>query len=84
MAKKTQQTKPIEQYDHKNKDRLNNPPVGLVDAHTDNGGYKKQSYQYDPHIDPQLQWAGKAEHTNFDVPNGEFARTRAHRPSPDY
>jgi adenine-specific DNA-methyltransferase len=60
--------KPIEQYDHKDKDRLNNPPVGLVDAHTDNGGYKKQTYQYDPHIDPQLQWAGKAEHTSFDVP----------------
>lgn len=68
MDRKTQQTKPIEQYDHKDKERLNNPPVGLVDAHTDNGGYKKQTYQYDPHIDPQLQWAGKAEHTSFDVP----------------
>jgi len=68
MARKTQQTKPIEQYDHKDKERLNNPPVGLVDAHTDNGGYKKQTYQYDPHIDPQLQWAGKAEHTSFEVP----------------
>jgi len=60
--------KPIEQYEHKDKDRLNNPPVGLVDAHTDNGGYKKKTYQYDTHIDPQLQWAGKAEHTSFDVP----------------
>lgn len=68
MATKTQQSKSIEQYEHKDKERLNNPPVGLVDAHTDNGGYKKQSYQYDPHIDPQLQWAGKAEHTSFDVP----------------
>jgi len=36
--------KPIEQYEHKDKKRLNNPPVGLVDAHTDNGGYKKQIY----------------------------------------
>lgn len=60
--------KPIEQYEHKDKERINNPPVGLVDAHTDNGGYKKQTYQYDPHLDPQLQWAGKAEHTSFDVP----------------
>lgn len=60
--------KPIEQYEHKDKERLNNPPVGLVDAHTDNGGYKKKTYQYDPHLDPQLQWAGKAEHTSFDVP----------------
>jgi adenine-specific DNA-methyltransferase len=68
-AKKTATTKkPIEQYEHKDKERLNNPPVGLVDAHTDNGGLKKQKYQYDPHLDPQLQWAGKAEHTSFEVP----------------
>jgi adenine-specific DNA-methyltransferase len=60
--------KPIEQYEHKDKERLNNPPVGLVDAHTDNGGYKKKTYEYDPHLDPQLQWAGKAEHTSFEVP----------------
>jgi adenine-specific DNA-methyltransferase len=60
--------KPIEQYEHKDKERLNNPPVGLVDAHTDNGGYKKKTYEYDPHIAPQLQWAGKTEHTSFDVP----------------
>src|SRR5690606_9056546 len=38
------------------------------DVHTDNGGFKKKTYQYDPHLDPQLQWAGKAEHTSFDVP----------------
>ncbi len=71
MAKKINKTttqKPIEQYEHKDKQRVNNPPVGLVDAHTDNGGYKKKTYQYDSHIDPQLQWAGKAEHTSFDVP----------------
>src|SRR3970040_1943648 len=60
--------KPIEQYEHKDKQRLNNPPVGLLDAHTDNGGQKRKTYQYDPHLDPQLQWAGKAEHTSFEVP----------------
>ena len=58
----------FEQYEHKDKQRLNNPPVGLVDAHTDNGGQKRKTYQYDPHLDPQLQWAGKAEHTSFEVP----------------
>lgn len=71
MAKKINKAtsqKPIEQYEHKDKQRVNNPPVGLVDAHTDNGGYKKKTYKYDPHLDPQLQWAGKAEHTSFDVP----------------
>jgi len=51
--------KPIEQYEHKDKQRLNNPPVGLVDAHTDNGGAKKKQYAYDPHLDPQLQWAAR-------------------------
>ncbi|NUO08577.1 MAG: site-specific DNA-methyltransferase, partial [Candidatus Brocadia sp.] len=61
-------SKPIEQYEHKDKQRLNNPPVGLVDARTDNGGQKKKKYQYDPHLDPQLQWAGKTEHTSFEVP----------------
>ncbi|MDW8419980.1 MAG: hypothetical protein RML37_11265, partial [Chitinophagales bacterium] len=64
----TSTPKPIEQYEHKDKHRLNNPPVGLVDAHTDNGGLKKKKYQYDPHLDPQLVWAGKAEHTSFEVP----------------
>ena len=59
MAKKNSQ-KNIEQYEHRDKQRLNNPPVGLVDAHTDNGGLKKQKYEYDPHLDPTLQWAGKA------------------------
>jgi len=71
MARKksiSTEQKLFEQYEHKDKKRLNNPPVGLVDAHTDNGGQKKKTYQYDPHLDPQLQWAGKAEHTNFEVP----------------
>ncbi len=73
MARKKSETtaksqKPIEQYEHKDKQRLNNPPVGLVDAHTDNGGLKKTTYSYDPHIDPQLHWAGKAERTRFEVP----------------
>ncbi|MFV9677292.1 MAG: hypothetical protein ACNYVW_06540, partial [Methanosarcinales archaeon] len=99
--------KHIEQYDHKGKERTNNPPVGLVTPETDRGIGKK-SYAYDPHIDPALQfdsqrnqietiidagiaaetleetkaallelkqhqapylnWAGKAEHTSFEVP----------------
>ena len=28
----------------------------------------KKTYAYDPHLDPQLQWAGKEEHTSFEVP----------------
>jgi len=69
MAKyKEQRKKPIEQYDHKDKKRLNNPPVGLVTPQTDPESGKKTKYQYDEHLDPQLVWAGKAEHTSFEVP----------------
>jgi len=67
-GKKKAGKKPIEQYDHKGKKRVNNPPVGLVTPDTDKETGKKQ-YAYDPHIDPCLQWAGKAEYTSFDVPN---------------
>lgn len=59
--------KKIEQYTHNGKDRVNNPPVGLVTLETDKDG-GKQKYSYDPHLDPQLQWTGKAEHTGFEVP----------------
>jgi adenine-specific DNA-methyltransferase len=59
--------KPIEQYDHKGKKRANNPPVGLVTPQTDKEIGKK-TYSYDPHLDPQLVWAGKAERTSFEVP----------------
>ena len=65
--KKKTGKKPIEQYDHKGKKRVNNPPVGLVTPDTDKETGKK-TYAYDPHIDPSLQWAGKAEHTSFEVP----------------
>lgn len=107
MAKKKSEKKPIEQYEHKGKERINNPPVGLVTPETDKETGKKR-YSYDPHIDPALQfdsqrsqiekiihdglnaetleeakaalhelkkrqtpylnWAGKAEHTSFEIP----------------
>ncbi|MEY3867374.1 MAG: hypothetical protein RLZZ338_1265 [Cyanobacteriota bacterium] len=59
--------KPIAQYQHENEQRANNPPVGLVTPETD-PEEGSQKYAYDPHLDPQLVWAGKAEHTNFEVP----------------
>lgn len=61
------ENKPIEQYTHKDKDRANIPPVGLVTPETD-ADAGKQTYQYDPHLDPQLQWAGKTERASFEVP----------------
>lgn len=66
--KKTSTKRPIESYEHKDKQRVNNPPVGLVTPETDPDAGARKSYAYDPHLDPQLQWAGKAEHTSFDVP----------------
>ena len=62
-----QTQRPIEAYDHLGQKRLNNPPVGLVSPETDRDVGRK-TYEYDPHLDPQLQWAGKAEHTSFEVP----------------
>ncbi|MBU4603910.1 MAG: site-specific DNA-methyltransferase, partial [Proteobacteria bacterium] len=57
----------IETYEHQGKKRVNNPPVGLVTPETD-PDESKATYSYDPHLDPQLVWAGKAEHTSFEVP----------------
>jgi len=47
--------RPIEQYHHKGKQRVNNPPVGLVTPERDQDRGKK-TYAYDPHIDPALQF----------------------------
>ena len=75
--------RPIEPYEHKGKKRINNPPVGLVTPETDPPlpTHKVYDYvqpvptvkpskdlDYDPHLDPQLVWAGKKEHTSFEVP----------------
>jgi len=65
MPKKAEKDE-VKQYVHDEQKRLNNPPVGLVTAETDrlNG---KITYEFDPHLDPQLQWAGKKEGTSFEV-----------------
>lgn len=63
---RTRRREEVEQYVHGESKRLNNPPVGLVTAQTDvmNG---KSKYELDPHLDPQLQWAGKKEGGTFEV-----------------
>jgi adenine-specific DNA-methyltransferase len=67
MAKKLTK-KQIEQYEHDKEERANIPHVGLVTPASDPDTGAKKKYEYDPHLDPQLQWAGKAEHTSFEVP----------------
>ena len=57
----------IATYEHPDKERVNNPPVGLVTPETDRDAGDK-SYAHDPHLDPHLSWSGKAEHTSFEVP----------------
>ncbi len=53
--KKTTETKrPIESYEHQGKQRVNNPPVGLVTPETDPDAGAKKTYAYDPHV----QWPG--------------------------
>ena len=73
---KPKKTKPIESYAHTNKERTNNPPAGLVTSEGDpdlpEAEYAHPPPQFegahDPHIDPELNWAGKAEGTSFTVP----------------
>src|SRR5438309_1242318 len=75
--------RPIERYEHNDKKRINNPPVGLVTPETDPVAATHKAYdyaapvpsvkprkelEYDPHLDPQLVWAGKKEHSSFEVP----------------
>lgn len=40
--------RPIESYQHTGKERVNNPPVGLVTPGTDPDGGPR-TYAYDPH-----------------------------------
>ena len=68
MPVKKKQKRKIDSYSHEGKERANNPPVGLVTPSSDPDRGERRRYEYDPHLDPQLQWAGKAEHTSFEVP----------------
>ncbi|RMG51409.1 MAG: site-specific DNA-methyltransferase [Acidobacteria bacterium] len=56
----------IKDFRHTEARRKNNPPVGIA-ATYEVREPETRSYDYDPHLDPQLQWAGKAEHTSFEV-----------------
>jgi len=75
--------RPIDRYEHSDKKRINNPPVGLVTPETDPIAPTHKTYDYvapvpsvkprqeldyDSHLDPQLVWAGKKEHSSFEVP----------------
>ena len=63
---KIQNKDSIDQYTYENEKRKNNPPVGLVTPGTDPDQPSKK-YSYDPRMDPQLQWSGKQENSEFEV-----------------
>lgn len=59
MAKRsTEADKTVAPYEHREHERLNNPPVGIADTENDPDatGTRKKTYRYDPHIDPALSW----------------------------
>ncbi|MDZ7261002.1 MAG: hypothetical protein ONB05_02630, partial [candidate division KSB1 bacterium] len=56
----------VDDYRYDQARRKNNPPAGIAPTY-EVQERKTQTYSYDPHLDPQLQWAGKAEHTSFEV-----------------
>lgn len=56
----------VEDFRHAEAKRRNNPPAGIAPIYETHERQTVQ-YTYDPHLDPQLQWAGKTEHTSFEV-----------------
>jgi|GEM_PF-3207085 len=54
--------RPIETYEHKGAERLNNLPLGLVTPNTNQEAGTKKTYVYDQ----QIIWDGKAKHTSFE------------------
>jgi len=65
LAKKPKTKKEdVDSYRHEDETRKNAVPAGLASYATS----KPKKYGYDPHLDPQLVWSGKAENTSFEVP----------------
>jgi adenine-specific DNA-methyltransferase len=61
-ARITNVSSEIVDYRHAEK-RKNNPEDGLVTYEKEK--QEARTYAYDPHLDPELVWSGKAEHTSF-------------------
>lgn len=69
----------IEAYDHADKKRANNPPIGL--AKKERVAEEMTKYAFDPHIDPTLDWAGKKEGVSFEVPASSIHIHESIKPS---
>lgn len=56
----------VDSYEHRVIEMISRPEVG-AQAQFQNKK-KPKKYKYDPSLSPTLQWAGKDEHTEFEVP----------------
>lgn len=77
--KEVEKLRQIDAYDHADKTRTNNPPIGI--ARYDKVQEEMTKYAYDPNIDPSLQWAGKAEGMSFEVPASSIHIHESIKPS---
>ena len=66
VAGKSRKKEDVDSYRHEDETRKNPVPVSL--ASYDTSKPKPKRYDYDPHLDPQLIWSGKKEHTSFQDP----------------
>jgi adenine-specific DNA-methyltransferase len=66
MPRKSPSSQPFNDFRHPEAKRPNNPPAGIAPTYESPDRQTRQ-YAYDPHLDPQLVWAGKAGHTSFEV-----------------
>lgn len=57
--------KEVVDYRHDQAKRTNNPPAGLAWQDTDETPLRR--FKFDPHMTPELWWAGKSDHDEFDV-----------------
>lgn len=58
-------SKEIADYRHEAASRLNNPTAAL--AREDVAPVPKRRFEFDPHVAPELMWAGKAEEPHLEV-----------------
>ncbi len=56
----------VKDFRHAEAKRKNAPPAGIAPTYEKRERETKQ-YAYDPHLDPQLQWSGKTEHSFLEV-----------------
>ena len=66
MAKKARKEEDVDSYRHEADTPKDAATVGL--ASYDTSKPKPKKYACNPHLDPQLVWSGKKEHTSLEVP----------------